>query len=121
MILKPLASWSTLLAVLSVVVIAPCAATAASPPVEAAIKTLDKIPADTAKFEAYCNLLGDMESVPDTDAAKYEALESQLDAVIDSYGADVAEAWDTLSEVDPETDDGKAVAAAFEALEGKCP
>jgi hypothetical protein len=121
MTLKPLASWGTLLTVLSVVVIAPGTATAASPPVEAAIKTLDKIPADAAKFTSYCNLLGDMESVPDTDAAKYEAIESQLDAVIDSYGADVVEAWDTLSEIDPETDDGKAVAAAFEAIEGKCP
>lgn len=121
MTLKPFASWSTLLAVLSVVAIAPGVATAASPPVEAAIKTLDKVPADAAKFATYCNLLGDMESVPDADAAKYEALESQLDAVIDSYGADVVEAWDTLSEIDPETDDGKAVVAAFEAIEGKCP
>jgi hypothetical protein len=121
MTLKPFASWSTLLALLSVIVIAPGDVTAASPPVEAAIKTLDKISADTAKFTSYCNLLGDLESVPDTDAAKYEALEGQLDAVIDSYGAEVVQAWDTLSEVDPETDDGKAIAAAFEVLEGKCP
>jgi len=121
MTLKPFASWSTLLVLLSVLVIAPGTARAASPPVEAAIKTLVKIPADTAKFTAYCTLLGEMESVPETDAAKYEALEDQLDAVIETYGADVLKAWNVLSEAEPDTDDGKAIAAAFEEIEAKCP
>jgi hypothetical protein len=118
---KLLTSLSFPLVIISIVAFGHGPATAATPPVEAAIRTLEKIPADTAKFETYCNLLGQMENMPDDDAAKYEALESQLDAVIDSYGTDVSEAWDTVSEIDPETEDGKAVAAAFDAMEGKCP
>jgi hypothetical protein len=114
-------SWSYPLVLIGIVSIAPAPAAAASPEVEAAIKTLQKIPADTAKFETYCNILGEMASVPDDDAAKYEPLETQLDAAIEAYGADVAAAWDTVSEIDPETDDGKAVSAAFDSMEGKCP
>lgn len=121
MTLKLRTSWSYPLIIIGIVAVAPVSATAASPAVDAAIATLEKIPAATAKFETYCNLLGQMESMPDEDAAKYEALERQLDAVIDSYGTDVSAAWDTVSEIDPETEDGKAVAAAFEAIEGKCP
>ncbi len=121
MILKSFAPLSYLLACLSLIAIAPGGATAASPQIEAAIKTLAKIPADAAKFETYCNLLGEMEGVPETDTAKSEALEGQLDDVIESYGADVVQAWDLASETDPDTDDGKAVAAAFEAMEDKCP
>mgnify|MGYP001409659388 CR=1 FL=1 len=94
---------------------------AASPEIQAAITALEKIPADTAKFTSYCNLLGEMASLPDDNSAKYEALESQLDKIIDSYGSDVSNAWDTLSEVDPDSEDGKAAAAAFETMEAKCP
>jgi hypothetical protein len=121
MTLKLHTSWSYLLILIGIVAIAPGPAQAASPAVESAIRTLEKIPADTAKFETYCDLLGQMSSLPDDDATKYEALESQLDAVIDSYGTDVSAAWDTVSEIDSETEDGKAVAAAFDAIEGKCP
>jgi hypothetical protein len=118
---KLLTSLSFPLVIMGIVAFGHGPAMAASPAVEAAIRTLEKIPADTAKFETYCTLLGQMESVPDDDAAKYEALERQLDAVIDSYDTDVSAAWDTISEIDPETEDGKAVAAAFDAIEGKCP
>ena len=44
-----------------------------------------------------------------------------FDKIIESYGEDVSNAWDDLSEVDPASDDGKAAAAAFEAMEAKCP
>ena len=121
MALKLRTSWSYPLVILGILAIAPGPARAASPAIEAAIKTLEKIPADSTKFETYCNLLGQMESVPDDDAAKNEALKHQLDAVIDSYGTEVSAAWDTVSGIEPETEDGKAVASAFEAIEGKCP
>lgn len=121
MTLKLRTSWSYPLVILGTLAIAPGPATAASPAIEAAIKSLEKISADTTKFETYCNLLGQMESVPDDDAAKNEALKNQLDAVVDSYGTEVSAAWDTVSEIDPDTEDGKAVTAAFDAIEGKCP
>lgn len=115
------APWCLPLILLPVIATGPGPAAAASAEIQAAITTLEKIPADTAKFTTYCNLLGEMSSLPDDDSAKYEALEGQLDEIIDSYGADVSGAWDTLSEVDPDSEDGKAAAAAFETMEAKCP
>jgi hypothetical protein len=115
------AAWYLPLILLPVIAIGPGPVAAASPEIQAAVTALGKIPADTAKFTTYCNLLGEMASMPDDDSAKYEALEKRLDEIIDSYGPEVAGAWDTLSEVDPDSEDGKAAAAAFEAMEAKCP
>ncbi len=120
MTIKP-AAWYLPLILLPVIAIATGPVAAASPEVQAAITALEKIPADTAKFTSYCNLLGEMASLPDDASAKYEALEGQLDKIIESYGEDVSNAWDDLSEVDPASDDGKAAAAAFETMEAKCP
>ena len=114
-------SWSYPLVLVGVLSIAPAPAAAATPEVEAAIKIIEKIPADTAKFATYCDILGQMANLPDDDAAKYESFQGQLEAVIDSYGKEVSDAWDTLSEIDAESADGKAVSTAFEAMEGKCP
>lgn len=121
MTFKRHAFWSLPLILLPVVAMGSGPVMAASPAIQTAITALEKIPADTAKFATYCNLLGEMSSMPDDDSAKYEALEKQLDEIIDSYGSDVADAWDTLSEVDADSEDGKAAAAAFEAMEAKCP
>ncbi len=118
--LAPFASFARPLALLAALAIGPGGALAASPDVAAAIKTLEAIPADTEKFAAYCNVLGEMEAASD-DEATYDALEDKLDAAVDAFGPEVAAAWEKISQVDSETDDGKAVTAAFETIEGKCP
>ncbi len=115
------APWALALTLLPVIAIGSSPAAAASAEVQSAIAALEKIPADADKFATYCNLLGEMSTLPDDDSAKYEALEKQLDEIIAAYGQEVSDAWDTLSEVDPDTDDGKAAAAAFETMEAKCP
>jgi len=120
MTFKP-ATWCLPLILLPVIAIGSGPVVAASPEIQAAVTALEKIPADTTKFTAYCNLLGEMASMPDDDSAKYEALEKRLDEIIDSYGQEVSDAWDTLSEVDPDSEDGKSAAAAFETMEAKCP
>jgi len=94
---------------------------AASPKVESAIKSLDKIEADGAKFQAFCKLLRDIDDVPEQDEAKVEALEVELDNLLKSIGLDVLRAWDLGSDLDPQSEDGKAFEAAVEALEDKCP
>ena len=94
---------------------------AASANVEAAIKSLAKVETDAAKFQSYCKLIDDMGNVPETDAAKMEALEGQLEDLFESIGADVQKAWELASETDPASDDGKAFEGAFAALEDKCP
>jgi hypothetical protein len=82
---------------------------------------LDAIPADAQKFEAYCKIFGELANAPDGDEAKYEALEQQFEQVLESYGAEVEKAWDTIEDVDPDTEDAKAISAAFEAIDAKCP
>jgi hypothetical protein len=94
---------------------------AASANVEAAVKSLAKIEADAGKFQAYCKLIQDMDDVPEQDTAKADALETQLQTLIDSMGSDVAQAWDLAADTDPQSEDGKAFEAAFAALEDKCP
>jgi hypothetical protein len=96
-------------------------AVAASANVEAAIKSLAKIEADPTKFQAFCKFMKDMDDVPEGDTAKAEALETQLDALLKSMGADVAQAWDLGDDLDPQSEDGKAYDLAMEAIEEKCP
>jgi hypothetical protein len=94
---------------------------AASPNVEAAIKSIAKIEMDATKFQSFCKLIKDLDDVPETDTAKADALEAQLDSLLKSIGLDVFQAWDLGSDLNPESDDGKAFEAAVEALEEKCP
>lgn len=96
-------------------------ALAASANVEAAIKSLAKIEANGEKFKAFCKLIKDMDDVPEQEIAKAEALEVQLDNLLKSIGLDVQQAWDLGSDLDPQSDDGKAFEAAVGALEDKCP
>ena len=94
---------------------------AVDPKVQIAIKSLEKIEADRAKFQAFCKLLRDIEDVPERDVAKAEALDVQLEALLRSIGFDVLQAWDLGSDLDPQSEDGQAFEAAIEALEKKCP
>ena len=90
-------------------------ALAASPNVEAAVKSLAKIEADAAKFQAYCKLIQDMGDVPEQDVAKADVLESQLEDLIESMGDEIANAWELASTAGSQSDDGKAFEAAFAA------
>jgi hypothetical protein len=110
-----------ILAVALFVMLASGPAISASPNVEAAIKSLGAMQADAGKFQSYCALLGEMEGVPETDTAKYDELEGRLEDLIESFGPDVAKAWELAADIDAESEDGKALAAAFEEMEAKCP
>lgn len=99
----------------------PGPAHAVSPKVQSAIKSLEKIEADGPKFQSFCKLLRDIDDVPEQEEAKVEALEVQLDSLLRSIGVDVLMAWDLGSDLDPQSEDGKAFEAAVEALEEKCP
>jgi len=94
---------------------------AASPQIELAIKTLAKIEGDPAKFQTFCRISKELAAVGDQDNAKSEALERELEALLESYGRDVVDAWDLGEELDPQSEDGKAFEAAVDALEDKCP
>ena len=94
---------------------------AASPKVEAAIKSLGKIEANEEKFKAFCKLIRDIDDLPDQEDAKAEALDVELEKLLRSIGFDVLQAWDLGGDLDPQSEDGKAFEAAMEAIEEKCP
>jgi len=94
---------------------------AVSPKVQAAIKSLEKIEAQGAMFQAFCKLLREIEDVPEQDEAKAEALDVQSEALLRSISLAVLRAWDLGSDLDPQSEDGQAFEAAIEALEKKCP
>jgi hypothetical protein len=96
-------------------------AQAASPKVQAAIKSLEKIEADGAKFQSFCKLLRDLDDVPEQEAEKAEALDVQLENLLRSIGFDVLQAWDLGADLDPQSEDGEAFEAAMQALQDKCP
>ena len=92
---------------------------AASPRAEAATKALAKIESDPAKFKAFCALIKYLMAAND-DAVKSDALDKQMVQLLRSIGPDVFLAWDLAGEIDPQTEDGAALEAAFDAIEGKC-
>jgi hypothetical protein len=111
--------WKCVLAAAAICVFTAHPGDAASPRVEAAIKALAKIESDPAKFQAFCALIKELRAAHD-DAVKSEALDKQMDQLLRSIGPDVFLAWDLAGEIDPQTEDGAALEAAVDTLEGKC-
>jgi len=100
---------------------APLAA-AADAKVEAAIKTFGQVESDAGKLKTYCDMSKAMADAgdDDSDQAKMDALDKQMDGYIKSLGADFEAAWDLGADIDSESADGKAYEAAIEKLESKC-
>ncbi|NJO21806.1 MAG: hypothetical protein HC868_01235 [Sphingomonadales bacterium] len=95
-------------------------AQAASVQVQSAIATLAKLETDVAKLEALCKINAELEAAGD-DAAKSEALDRQMEAFVRSLGPEFVAAWDLAEELNPDSEDGKALNAAFDSLDDKCP
>ena len=93
---------------------------AASVQVQSAIASLAKLENDAAKLETFCKINADLDAAGD-DAAKSEALDRQMDVFVRSLGPDYVAAWDLAEELNSESEDGKALNAAFDSLEDKCP
>jgi hypothetical protein len=92
-------------------------AIAASPKVEAAIKTIRAVAADPNLRKTFCALLNEMEKVGDKEDPKTEAA---IDDYIKRLGANFQSAWDVVESVDEKSPDGRAIDAALDELEDKC-
>jgi hypothetical protein len=93
-------------------------ALAASAKVEAAIKTFKAMESDAAKMKTYCEMTKLVEKMGDKED---KALEAQIDKLIDQLGPAFKTAWEVGDSLDEKTADGKAYAAALDALAAKCP
>ena len=95
-------------------------AQAAGVQVQSAIASLAKLEIDAAKLDAFCKINAELEAASD-DTAKSEALDRQMEAFVRSLGPEFVAAWDLAEELNPDSEDGKALNAAFDSLEDKCP
>lgn len=101
-----------------VVCLGACSVLAASPAVEAAIKTFKAVAADPARLKTFCAMSKLMDEVGDKDD---QAAEAKIAALMKQVGPDFEKAWDLADTVDDNSDDGKAYLAALDELADKCP
>jgi hypothetical protein len=90
----------------------------ASPKVESALNVLQAVGADPNKLKAFCELMKLDEKLEDKEDA---VLERQVDKLLDQLGADFKAAWTTIEDTDEKSPDGRALSAAVDQLENKCP
>ncbi|MGF1619691.1 MAG: hypothetical protein ACFCUR_03655 [Rhodomicrobiaceae bacterium] len=88
--------------------------------VDAAVTTINTFAEDPAKTEGYCAISREMEGVAEDDEAKAEEVATKMDEYLISHGEEIAEAFATAEDVDPESEDGQKIDAALDALEQKC-
>jgi hypothetical protein len=90
----------------------------ASPKIEAAIKVYKAVGANPGKLRTYCEMSKLIERLGDKDDA---AAEAQIDRLMGQLGADFEAAWEAGDGVDENSADGKALYAALDELDDKCP
>ena len=93
-------------------------ALAVSPKVEDAIKIFQAVVTDANKLKTFCELLDLDEELGDK---QDPVIEAQMDKLLDQLGADFEIAWDTVEDTDERSPDGRALNAALDQLEDKCP
>jgi hypothetical protein len=92
---------------------------AASPPVDAAMKKIQGVVADAGKMQLFCELDDVLEAAPED--KEDPAIEKRIDELVERLGTDFAAAWDTGEELPEESADGKEYFAALDAIGDKCP
>jgi hypothetical protein len=87
---------------------------AASPKVEAAIKTIRAVAADPNLQKTFCALLtiDDEKDDPNAKAA--------IDGYVKQLGSEFQSAWDVVESIDENSPDGQAVGAVLDELDDKC-
>jgi hypothetical protein len=91
---------------------------AASTKVESALNVLQAVGADANKLKAFCELMKLDEKL---EGKQDPILESQVSELIDQLGADFKVVWTTIEDTDEHSPDGRALSAAMDQLEDKCP
>jgi hypothetical protein len=90
---------------------------AASPKVESASKVFQSVAADPAKVKTYCEMSKVMESAGEKPDAVTDA---KIQNFMTQLGPDFQQAWDAGNDLDENSADGKAYAAALDRLSAKC-
>jgi len=89
----------------------------ASPEVEAALKAFQTIGADTNRLKAFCELM----KIEEENAEKVApSVKLKLNRLLAELGPDFKAASKIAEDIDPASDDGKALLAALDRLFDKC-
>lgn len=102
----------------AVVCLGAYSAMAASPKIEAAVKTFKAVAADPAKLKLFCTMNAALESAAEK---KDKAAAAKIPQLIKQIGPDFEAAWNAGDDVDDDTPDGKVFVAALDELTDKCP
>ena len=99
------------------VCLAAAPAFAASPKVDAAIKTFQAVSADPAKLKIFCEMTKAMDAAGEKPTP---AAEAKINGFIKQLGADFETAWSAIDGLNENSPDGKAYNGAVDDLSGKC-
>lgn len=87
-------------------------------------KLTAKIEADAGQMKSYCEMsklyAQAFEAGEKKDEKKADELSKKADELGKSLGGDYEKVMEALQEVDPESEEGKKLVAAFEPLDKKC-
>ena len=91
---------------------------AASPKIEAAVKTFKAVAADPTKLKVFCTMDAALEAAA---KKKDKAAGPQIMQFMKQLGPEFESAWNAGDGVDDDTPDGKVFVAALDDLIDKCP
>jgi hypothetical protein len=91
---------------------------AASPQIEAAMKTLGTISNDPAKLKLYCDLQTEIGAMGEKED---QAAEERIEGMIKQLGPEFETAWTAADTLDETSADAKEFYAFIDQIESKCP
>jgi hypothetical protein len=91
---------------------------AASPEIEAAMKTLTAMSNDPARLKLYCDLQTEIGAMGEKEDP---VAEERIEGMIKQLGADFEKAWTAADALDESSADAKEFYAFIDQIEGKCP
>jgi hypothetical protein len=99
------------------VCLAAAPAFAASPKVDAAVKTFKGLSTDSGKMKTFCEMVKAQDAAGEKPTP---AAEAKISGLMKQLGADFETAWALGESMDEKSADGKAFNTAVEDLYGKC-
>ena len=91
---------------------------AASPQIEAAMKTLGALANDPAKLKLYCDLQAEIGAMGEKEDP---VAEERIEGMIKQLGPEFETAWTAADTLDETSADAKEFYAFIDQIEGKCP
>jgi hypothetical protein len=90
---------------------------AASPKIDAAVKTFQAVGGNAATLKTFCDMTKAMDAAGEKSTPENDA---KIEGYMKQLGVDFETAWNAVEGLDDNSPDGKAYNAALDDLAGKC-